>query len=100
MQGSTMGNDTMRAAREATDTAAQRTQQGISRASGAAHETVDRMAEAAGTAAERLSHKADEWMETRDQWMESTRIYVREHPMAAIGMALAAGYVLSRLMSR
>jgi ElaB/YqjD/DUF883 family membrane-anchored ribosome-binding protein len=34
----------------------------------------------------------------KDNWVEGAREYVREHPIAALGMAAAAGYVLSRLM--
>ena len=30
--------------------------------------------------------------------VEGAREYVREHPIAALGMALAAGYVLSMIM--
>ena len=29
--------------------------------------------------------------------MSTTRGYVREHPLAALGIALAAGYLLSRI---
>jgi ElaB/YqjD/DUF883 family membrane-anchored ribosome-binding protein len=32
------------------------------------------------------------------QLVEGTREYVREHPVAALGIAVAAGYVLSMLM--
>jgi ElaB/YqjD/DUF883 family membrane-anchored ribosome-binding protein len=34
----------------------------------------------------------------KDNWVEGAREYVREHPIAALGMAAAAGYVLSMLM--
>ena len=32
--------------------------------------------------------------------MNATKGYVREHPLAAVGIALAAGYLLSRITSR
>ena len=31
-------------------------------------------------------------------WLETARDYVRENPMQAVGMAVAAGYLLSILM--
>ena len=49
-------------------------------------------------AAERFGEKAEEWLEMKDSWVEGTREYVREHPVAALGIAVAAGYVLSMLM--
>lgn len=63
-----------------------------------AHETVDRASQAAAQVAERFGEKADELWAMQENWVEGARVYVREHPMAAIGMAVAAGYVLSMLM--
>jgi ElaB/YqjD/DUF883 family membrane-anchored ribosome-binding protein len=34
----------------------------------------------------------------KEDWVEATRGYVRDHPVAALGIALAAGYVLSALL--
>ena len=70
----------------------------IDRASSTAHDTVDRVAQTATAYAERFGEKADEWLEMKDTWVEGTREYVREHPIAALGIAIAAGYVLSMLM--
>jgi ElaB/YqjD/DUF883 family membrane-anchored ribosome-binding protein len=63
-----------------------------------AHETIDRVAETATAYAERFGEKAEEWLEMKDNWVEGAREYVREHPIAALGIAAAAGYVLSMLM--
>lgn len=73
---------------------------GIDRLSSGAHDAVDRAANVAGVAAERLSVKSTELLAARDQWMDATRGYVREHPLAALGIALAAGYLLSRITAR
>jgi ElaB/YqjD/DUF883 family membrane-anchored ribosome-binding protein len=70
----------------------------IERASSAAHDTVDRVAQTASAYAERFGEKAEEWMEMKDNWVEGAREYVREHPVAALGIAVAAGYLLSMLM--
>ena len=70
----------------------------LERASGTAHEAVDRVTQTASAYAERFGETAEEWLEMKDNWVEGAREYVREHPIAALGMAAAAGYVLSRLM--
>jgi len=69
----------------------------VDRLSSTAHETVDRVAAAASSGAQRLSAKGSEWMETGDQWLSTTRDTVREHPIAALGVAFGIGYLLSRL---
>jgi ElaB/YqjD/DUF883 family membrane-anchored ribosome-binding protein len=72
---------------------------GIDRLTSTAHQAVERATSAAASAGDSLSIKGRELLEARDEWMESTRLYVREHPLAAVGVALAAGYVLSRILS-
>jgi ElaB/YqjD/DUF883 family membrane-anchored ribosome-binding protein len=75
------------------------TQQGkIERVGESAHQAVDRVADTAAAYAERFNEKAEEWLEMKDNWVEGAREYVREHPIAALGMAVAAGYILSMLM--
>ncbi|MGE5640723.1 MAG: DUF883 family protein [Clostridia bacterium] len=70
-----------------------------------AHDAVDRATEAASRVADRLGDgldslqaKRDELMELPETWLEGARDYVREHPFQALGIALAAGYVLSMMM--
>ncbi|EGJ10394.1 MULTISPECIES: YqjD family protein [Rubrivivax] len=73
-----------------------------------AHETIDRLADRAAPhvsrlhdgvhdAQERLHAKADALRETGDEWTESLRETVREHPIAAIATALAVGVLIARL---
>jgi ElaB/YqjD/DUF883 family membrane-anchored ribosome-binding protein len=59
---------------------------------------IERIGEGAQEAIERLGEKAEEWLELKDTWVDGTREYVRAHPIAALGIAAAAGYVLSMLM--
>jgi ElaB/YqjD/DUF883 family membrane-anchored ribosome-binding protein len=70
----------------------------IERVSSTAHDAVDRVAQTASQYAERFGEQAEALMEMKDNWVEGARDYVREHPIAALGMAVAAGYVLSMLM--
>ena len=74
------------------------TQKHIERVSDGAHRVVDEAANRAGAIADRFGEKADELLEMKEDWLEATRGYVREHPVAALGIAVAAGYVLSALM--
>src|SRR5690349_20304692 len=63
-----------------------------------AHQAVDRVASAATSAAEQWGVKGDQMLEQGDRMMESTREYVRNNPMAALGIALAAGFILSKIL--
>ena len=92
------------------DAVAERAQGTVDRAAQSAHEAIDRLAAKAGPAVERLRStatsasetlraKADRFGELEDQWLESTRDYVRENPLTAIAVAMLAGIVLSKLTS-
>jgi ElaB/YqjD/DUF883 family membrane-anchored ribosome-binding protein len=77
---------------------AQMEKQQVDRLSQTAHETVDRAAQAVSSVTDRMSEKYEELYAMQEDWVEAGREYVKEHPVAAIGMALAAGYLLSMLM--
>jgi len=70
----------------------------VDRIASGAHQAVDKIAGAAGQAAETLSVKGGQLKNAQAQAMEQARIYVRGHPLAALGIAVAAGYLLSRLL--
>jgi len=70
----------------------------IERVSSGAHDAVDRVAQTASAYAERFGEQAEALMEMKDNWVEGARDYVREHPIAALGIAVGVGYVLSMLM--
>ena len=73
------------------------TQKHIERVSDGAHRVVDQAANRASAIADRFGEKADELMEMKEDWLETARDYVRDHPVAALGIALAAGYLLNTL---
>ena len=73
-------------------------QKQIDRVSDGAHRVVDTTANRVSAIADRFGEKADELLEMKEDWVEATSNYVREHPVAALGIALAAGYVLSAIM--
>ena len=60
---------------------------------------VERLRGTYNDAADSLKHKADQAADLKDEWTESLRSAVREHPLAAIGTALALGVLLAKLTS-
>ena len=70
----------------------------IDRVARAAHETVDKVAQAAGPAADWLNQSAAQLQRQQEQLVDGSRSYIRERPLVAIGIALAAGYLAGRLM--
>lgn len=72
-----------------------------------AHRTVDRLAETAdglregidADAAGRLSERLDEFRALGDEWADSLRSTVREHPLAALAAAVAVGVIIARASS-
>ena len=73
-----------------------------------AHDTLDRLAETAAPQVQRLDEglseagdalhaKAGQMRDTSEQWAESLRCTVRDHPLAAVAAALALGAVIARL---
>ena len=69
----------------------------VDRIASGAHEAVDRVAAAANSAAERLSGKGDELLASKDQWLQACSSYVKENPLTSLGIAVALGYLVSRL---
>lgn len=62
-----------------------------------AHEAVDRVASSAHGLADRMTHQGEKWIARQDEMMHEVRGYVRERPIAALAIAAAVGFVLSRL---
>lgn len=81
----------------------------VDRAANSAHQAVDRVAAKVNPAVERvraaahgsadtLQSKLGELDTVREEWTESCRAYVRERPITSIGVAVLAGFLLSRWM--
>jgi ElaB/YqjD/DUF883 family membrane-anchored ribosome-binding protein len=67
---------------------------GIDRMSQTAHDSIDRATQAASSAYERVTSKGEEFMQMHEDWIDAAREYVREKPLQALGIAVAAGYLL------
>lgn len=65
-----------------------------------AHQGYDKASDAASRAAETFDAKREELKIAQAKLMESCRGYIRQNPVASMGIATAIGYVLSRLLKR
>jgi ElaB/YqjD/DUF883 family membrane-anchored ribosome-binding protein len=51
----------------------------------------------AARAAERLEDEADKLAKDTEKFLDTTSRYIAAHPLQSLGLAIAAGYLLSRL---
>lgn len=70
----------------------------IDKVSHSAHEAVDKVAGMSYQAAEVLGEKGEQLRNAELEMIEDYRAYVRENPMKAVGIAVAAGFLLSRIL--
>ena len=71
----------------------------VDRIASDAHQAVDQLASAAGQAADTLDVKGEQLRNAQVRAMEQCRGYVRDHPAVSLGIAVAPGFLLSRLVS-
>lgn len=71
----------------------------VDRMTSGAHDVVDRVAGVATQAAQTLGVTGKKLKDAEQRVAKGARGYLREHPVASLGIALATGYVLSRLLS-
>lgn len=71
----------------------------IDNATHSAHEAVDKIANATNQAAEAIGEKGAQLKNTEQQLIDNCRCYVRDNPVTSLGIAVAAGFMLSRLLS-
>lgn len=70
----------------------------VDRIASGAHQAVDKIAGAAGQAAETLGVRGEQLKNAQVRAVEQCRGYVRDKPVTALGIAIAAGFLLSRLL--
>jgi hypothetical protein len=81
----------------AADEAARNAIPAIDRASEYAHQTVDRAVTGATPAADWLNEQAAAINATQNKLVSDTREYVAANPLKSLCMALAAGFLVSRI---
>jgi ElaB/YqjD/DUF883 family membrane-anchored ribosome-binding protein len=73
--------------------------QQIDRLAESAHGAIDRATQTASDVAERFGQRGEELWAMKDDYMETARDYVKENPLMALGIALAAGYLFGKISS-
>lgn len=86
------------AAHNTVDRIANAARPAVDRFAETAHQTVDRVSTFASSAAQTFQQKRSEYGTRSTEMIGDARTYVRENPMAAVGIAAAVGYVMSRLI--
>lgn len=71
----------------------------VDRLASGAHRVVDQMADAAARAADTLDVKSGKLKDIQAQWLEKSRVYVRDNPVKSLSIAVVSGFLLSRLLS-
>jgi ElaB/YqjD/DUF883 family membrane-anchored ribosome-binding protein len=69
----------------------------LNKAAARAHGAVDQVAEAAGPAAQWLEDQGETLTANGEKLLQGTYKYIAAHPLQSLGLALAAGYLISRL---
>jgi ElaB/YqjD/DUF883 family membrane-anchored ribosome-binding protein len=69
----------------------------LNKAAAQAHEAVDQVAVAAAPAAQWLEEQGDTLTKNGEKLVDNTYKYIAAHPLQSLGLALAAGYLISRL---
>jgi ElaB/YqjD/DUF883 family membrane-anchored ribosome-binding protein len=72
----------------------------VERVAAGAHEAVDKAAGAAAAAAKMVEKKGEVLKAVQERYIEGCRERVRDNPLAALGVALAAGIAVSFLLIR
>ncbi|MEO7762307.1 MAG: DUF883 C-terminal domain-containing protein [Casimicrobiaceae bacterium] len=86
-------------AHKAIDKATDAARPAVDRVAAGAHQVVDKLAGAATNAADTITMKKDQLQDVQARLTDSCREYVQENPITSLGIAVAAGFVLSRLLS-
>jgi ElaB/YqjD/DUF883 family membrane-anchored ribosome-binding protein len=71
----------------------------IDKASNFAHEAVDKLAKVTNQAAEVFDEKSHEAKTAEQRLLKNCQVYIRDNPATSLGIAVAAGFLVSRLLS-
>jgi ElaB/YqjD/DUF883 family membrane-anchored ribosome-binding protein len=82
----------------AADEAARRAKPAIDHAAAMAHQAVDKAASAVAPAADWLTEQGENLNTTQKKLVADTCSYVSAHPLKSVGIAVLAGFLLSRFI--
>jgi ElaB/YqjD/DUF883 family membrane-anchored ribosome-binding protein len=86
-------------ARQKFDSAAEHVESGLHRATDATARGAERATDKAAELRERSAELASDARQRADEALGSVRAFVREKPVQSVAIALAAGWLLGRLLS-
>jgi ElaB/YqjD/DUF883 family membrane-anchored ribosome-binding protein len=70
----------------------------VDKASNYAHEAVDKIASISNQAAEALDEKGLQLKNAEQRLMHNCQGYIRDNPVTSLGIAVATGFLISRLL--
>ena len=70
------------------------------KAANSAHESFDKFVSTTNQAAEALGEKGEQLKKAEQKLMKNCCGYISDNPITSVGIAVAAGFLLSRLLSR
>ena len=70
----------------------------IDRVANMAHQAVNKVADAAGPTADWVRQQGDSLVATKEKMVSDAGQYVSANPWKSVGVSLAAGFILSRLI--
>ena len=85
-------------AHQTIDRAASSAQPVVDKLASNAHDAVDKVSSTAVDAAESIDSRLDDLGTTRDRVADQCRDYIEDNPLKAVGIALAAGFILAKLI--
>jgi ElaB/YqjD/DUF883 family membrane-anchored ribosome-binding protein len=71
----------------------------VDKASQSAHDVVDKIANVSHQAADTFNEKTGQLKTAEQHLVDNCRGYIHDNPVATIGIAVAAGFLFSRLLS-
>lgn len=98
-QGSLPAKQAGNGAHQAIDRMSDALHPAVSRAASGAHHLVDRISDTSSRVAQQLEKTANRLKDTEQRLVGASSNYVREHPLKSTGIALAAGFLVSQLVS-
>ena len=85
---------------EAADGAARKAKPAIDQVAAMAHQVVEKAAASAAPAADWLGEQGDSLKATQKKLVTDTSAYIAANPLMAVGVAVLAGFVISRMIRR
>jgi ElaB/YqjD/DUF883 family membrane-anchored ribosome-binding protein len=99
-KASSSAHDTVNSIAGAAEEAARKAKPSIEKATAMAHKAVDGVAGSVAPAADWLAEQGNSLNLIQKKAIDETRTYISENPFKSLGIALAAGYLLSKVLQK